>query len=191
MAPMIVFERNRPTAASYVDSSQFAEHLRIEDAQIFTAMAYADAAALEIERYANIALLTQEIVATIRPDASPVSTLQAELYQVPLIGPVDVATIPTVVTVAANGTTTPMLTGWTWQAGPYPSITFDTVPTDTVRINYFAGYGPTHGSVPADLRHAVMDQALRLYDRRGDVDAPATLAPSAARISVRYRRVTL
>ena len=35
--------------------------------------------------------------------------------------------------------------------------------------------GSTTDDIPADLQHAILDQALRLYDLRGDIEAPAHL----------------
>lgn len=66
------------------------------------------------------------------------------------------------------------------------------VPVGAVDVAYLAGYGDEPAAVPADLRLAVLDQALRLYERRGDeVSVPLGLCATAARIVARHRRVRL
>lgn len=61
-----------------------------------------------------------------------------------------------------------------------------------VQIEYPAGYGVSDVDVPADLRLAVADQALRMYERRGDeLAGSASLSPTARRIVARYSRPRL
>lgn len=188
---MGLIERTRISTADPVDHQALADHMRIDDGEVVHAMRYARSAADEIEQYANLALLTQEIVATFAPnDAAHILPCLARPSLMPLVGPVDAATIPTVELIEADGSATAMATGWRLQPGRFPELIFETAPTQTVRVTYTAGFGADNDAIPHDLTHAILDQALRLYDLRGDMDKPATLAPSTARIAARYRRLS-
>ena len=179
---MLLISRTPTATADPVDVTAFKDHLRLEAVEAAAALAYAEAAAREIEDYSSLALLTQEIVAV--SDPWPGCTLS-----LPVAPATDTA--PTVELIEADGTFTEVAEGWTFTPGRYPAITFETTPGGRLRLTYQAGFGADADALPRDLHHAILDQALRLYDRRGDVDAPATLAPSAARIAARYRRVTV
>jgi uncharacterized phiE125 gp8 family phage protein len=159
----------------------YMDHLRIDGSQAHAAMHYADAASRELEQYCQIALLHQEIVAV--SDPWPGQTLHLP------IGPAEDASEVEVALIEANGDLTPITEGWLFHGGRYPSVTFATTPAGRLRVRYVAGFGPNAMTLPRDLLFAVMDQALVLYDERGNVDAPAKLCPSAARIAARYRRV--
>lgn len=176
---MQIIERTKISQSAPVDPVAFTEHLRIDDA--LGGLRYAFTAAAEIERYADIALLDQTITAVADP-------LTGKVLALP-VGPVALGASITVELLEQDGSATPITSGWFLQAGPRPQLFFDTVPGGAVRTTYTAGYGDTPDTIPEDLSHAIMDQALKLYDMRGDMDAPPTLAPSAARICARYRRV--
>lgn len=178
---MQIISRTPISTAAPVDPDAFTDHLRIDDA--LGALRYVFTAAAEIERYADIALLDQSITALADP-------LTGKVLQLP-VGPVALGASVTVDMIEQDGTATPITDGWFLVAGPRPQLFFDATPGGPIRITYTAGYGADASTIPDDLAHAIMDQALKLYDRRGDVDAPATLAPSAARICARYRRVRL
>lgn len=177
---MRLLSRTPIATADPVSTEDLADHLRIETVEAQDAMRYAAAAAREIEDHARLALLTQTIVA--EADAAQVLTLP--------IGPVQEDETITVELVNPDGTLE-TISGWGLVAGWQTAVVLDETPERRVRVTYRAGYGSDPADIPADLRHAILDQALRLFDVRGDRDAPATLAPSAARISARYRRVSL
>lgn len=180
---MKLIERNPIATGDPVDVTDLADHLRVESVEAISAMRYARAAADEVEQYTSLALLGQEIVALSEPYPGTVLHLP--------IGPVDAGTIPTVESVAEDGSTTSITTGWILQHGRHPTITFTDPPDDPVRITYEAGFGGDDTAIPRDLHLAILDQALRLYDKRGDMDDNPRLAPSAARICARYRRVSM
>jgi len=178
---MKLIERNPIATADPVTTDDLADHLRVETVEAINAMRYATAAADEIEQYGALALLGQEIVAL--SEAFPGTVLHLP------IGPVDAGTSPTVESVAEDGTATAITTGWILQHGRHPTITFTDPPDDPVRVTYEAGFGGDGNAIPRDLHLAILDQALRLYDKRGDMDDNPRMAPSAARICARYRRV--
>jgi uncharacterized phiE125 gp8 family phage protein len=182
-ANMKLISRTPIATADPVNVTDLADHLRIEAGEAASALRFARAAADEIERHAAVALLDQEIVAlsTIWPGS---------VLSLP-IGPVSADTVPTVEQVELDGSATPITTGWTLQHGRYPTVTFATEPVGPIRVTYTAGYGGDVTALPRDLALAILDQAIRLYDRRGDMDDNPRLAPSTARICARYRRVAL
>jgi uncharacterized phiE125 gp8 family phage protein len=171
---MKLLSRTPTTMAAPVDATDMADHLRITSTEAASAMRFADVAGQELEQYIPIALLDQEIDAQGQPDARGVAFLP--------IGPAPSQT-PTVETL--DGTALPHL----FTPGRNPLVTLDAPHEGEIRVTYQAGYGPDTTDIPADLQHATLDQALRLYDMRGDTDAPATPAPAFARIAARYRRV--
>lgn len=180
---MQLISRTPGTTSNPVAAEDLADHLRVETVEAISAMRYANAAADEIEAHAALALLSQEIVALSDTWPGPVLSLP--------IGPVQDGATVTVELIEMDGSATTITTGWTLQAGRYPLITFTTEPAGKIRVTYTAGYGDDGTSLPRDLHMAVMDQALRLYDRRGDMDEHPGMAPSASRICARYRRVSL
>lgn len=128
----------------------------------------------EIEHYCDIALTRQTISFSAEAEGGDVIALP--------VGPLAPDAVVTV-----NGTEiTDGIEG-----GRYPRLTLAADITGTVAITYEAGFGDTAASVPDDLRHAVMDQALGLHDWRGDSTNRPGLTPAAARICARHRRVSL
>ncbi len=180
---MRLIERAPIATGDPVSTADLADHLRVETTEAGSAMRFAHAAADEVEQHAALALLAQEIVALSDKWPGPVLPLP--------IGPVDAGTIPTVEQVEQDGTATEITTGWTLQHGRFPSITFETEPVGPIRVTYTAGFGADATALPRDLSLAVLDQAIRLYDKRGDMDTSPGLAPSTARITARYRRVSV
>ncbi|MET4102387.1 putative phiE125 gp8 family phage protein [Roseovarius sp. MBR-78] len=180
---MKLIERNHIATGSPVDALDLADHLRVELAEASNAMRYASAAADEIEQHAALALLAQEIVALSTSWPGAVLSLP--------IGPVDAGEVPTVEQIELDGSATAITTGWTLQHGRFPTITFETEPVGPIRVTYTAGYGADETALPRDLSLAILDQAIRLYDKRGDMDNSPGLAPSTARICARYRRVRM
>ena len=177
---MRIIDRNQLVSASPIDLDELEAHLRVDSTEAAHVVAYAAAAAIEIERYANIALLNTEVTAETGTDAYASITLP--------IGPLGTGGIDSVDRVNLDGSLTPV-TEFSVTGGLHPRITFATPIGGPIRVVWMAGYGVESDDVPADLRHAVMDHAMRLYDWRGDTDVPPKLAASAARICARYRRV--
>ena len=179
---MRIISRTPIATIDPVTTSALADHLRIEAAETTSAMAYVAAAALELERYTDLALLSQTIVA--EADATEAASLSLILPIGPLLD------TPTVVAINADGSTTTITTAIT-SIGQHPVVTLSDDPGLPVRVTYAAGYGPDEDDIPRDLSLAILDQTLRLYDKRGDMDESPRLAPSAARICARYRRVRM
>ena len=180
---MRVIDRTRIATGDPVILDELQGHLRIEAGEIPGAMAYASAAGDEVARFADLALLTETIVA--ETDDTPPAILPLP------IGPAQADATVTVESVAEDGSTTTISTGWHLRPGRHPELRFAETPEAQIRVTYQAGYGIDAQAVPRDLRFAVMDQALRLFDRRGDMDDNPRLAPSTARICARYRRVSV
>jgi uncharacterized phiE125 gp8 family phage protein len=164
------------------DLASVKAHMRVEGSDEDTTIdGMGRAAAMEIEAYCDLALITQTITTT--TDAWP-----GQAIALP-VGPVAPDTVATVSVIEADGTATPVTDGFWLEGGRYPVLHFTSTPGGRLRIVYVAGYGADAGAIPADLSLAIADQALRYYDRRGDDDAPQGLCVSAARICARYRRV--
>lgn len=150
-----------------------------EDAVI---AALAQTAAEEVEAYCDLALLAQTITATTEGQwPGSVVTLPC--------GPLLDTHPVTVGVVEADGTFTPVTSGWWVEGGRYPRLHFTTTPGARLRITYRAGYGDGVEDLPASLIHAISDQTLRLFDRRGDEDLKPGLSATAARILARFRKV--
>lgn len=176
------YDRTPISTATAITTEQVEEHLRVDGDLLAGAMDYADAAALEVEGYTDLALLTQTI--TTITEHWP-----GRIIDLP-VGPVQSGETATVEIIDATGSATPVASGFWLEAGRYPRLHFtDGEPGGPVRISYTAGFGALTADIPADLRHAVADVAARLYDMRGADDGKATFPPAAARICARYRRV--
>jgi uncharacterized phiE125 gp8 family phage protein len=156
-------------------------HLRLEDVDAVNAARYGKAAAQMVEAQAGIALLTTSIVCL----SAPVPGASLRLP----VGPLAPDPQPLVYLVNEDGSET-QTTAFRLIPGDHPELILATPPAWQVRVSYRCGYGDDYGDVPHDLLHAVLDQAARLYDVRGDEDK-ASLSPAAARISARYRRVAI
>ena len=165
------------------DLASVKAHMRVtHDDEDLAIIAMASAAAAEIEAYCDLALLSQTITTT--TDEWPGQSIALP------VGPVASGAVATVAVVEVDGTTTAVASGFWLEGGRYPVLHFpDTEPAARLRITYQAGFGDDCTALPADLSHAIADQAARFYDRRGDDDMPQVLAVAAARICARYRRV--
>lgn len=176
---MMRVERLSRLAVDPFDIADLETHLRVTDELAFEGAALADAAALELELYASIALFNQSI--RVRLDAWP-----GEDWLALPIAP-HVAGAPLAVTVA--GVT---VTRFTVVDGLRPALRLTDLPVEgEVVITYQAGFGSTFASIPADLRRAILDQAAVAYDVRGTSEAKwgTGLSPHMARVAARYRRV--
>lgn len=178
---MRVIDRNQLVTVSPIDLDEFERHLRVDSAEAQHVLPYAAAAAVEIERYAGLALLHTEVTAQSGYDGYTFLHLP--------IGPlIDAGDIQSVDRVQLDGSLVPV-SEFSVTTGQHPVIRFPTPIGGPIRVTYQAGFGVESDDVPADLRHAVMDLAMRLFDWRGDTEAPPSLPASSARICARYRRV--
>jgi uncharacterized phiE125 gp8 family phage protein len=178
------YTRTQTSAALPVDPDKLLTHARLDESMLPELLIYLDAAAREIEDYTGIALLTQTI--TVTTDEWP-----GQIIDLP-IGPVASGAVATVATIEADGTTTPVATGFWLEGGRYSRLHWpDTEPASRLRITYSAGYGNSQSALPADLAHAVQDQAIHLFNTSGSEAGKSGLGLAAARIAARYRRVSL
>ena len=149
--------------------------LGLEDAT--EALPLIRAAAAELEAYCGVAVLPHAIIA--ETDEAP-----GELLRLP-VRPVMTPETMTITTLAGEA-----VTGWRLVSAAHGLVRFTTLPDVPVVATYIAGHADV-ASIPADLLHAVGDQALRLYDLRGAEDGAQGLSLAAARIGARYRRVAV
>ena len=178
------YTRNQISTALPVDPDKLLTHARLDESMLPELLIYLDAAARELEAYCDIALLTQAI--TVTTDQWP-----GQVIDLP-VGPVASGAVATVVTIETDGTTTPVTTGFWLEAGRYPRLHWpDTEPASRLRVTYAAGFGDTHNALPADLAHAVLDQAVHLFNTAGAEAGKSGLGLAAARITGRHRRVAL
>ncbi len=60
-------------------------------------------------------------------------------------------------------------------------------------VTYTAGFGLTAAQVPADIRLAILDQALKYYEQRGDTDQivgrGGALIGTTSQVAARYKRI--
>lgn len=139
---------------------------------------FALSAIREAEDYAQMALLTQTIRVILpcwpRPDtiALPITPL------------LDWSSV----TVTADGTA---FDDFAVMTGQRPALRLTGArPAGEIIIDYAAGFGDQPEDIPADLRHALLDQVACYFDARGAVGGKtATLSPHFARIVGRYRGV--
>lgn len=132
-----------------------------------------DAAAFEIERHAELALLRQRITLTVQP---PMGDESIPLPIGPVLPDAEVTVNGAALVGGIAGHMRPVLMLPDYMRGP-------------VLVTYEAGYGDDHRAIPADLQLAIADHAAMMYDARGLTDAPQGLSIAAARIATRYRRV--
>lgn len=61
-----------------------------------------------------------------------------------------------------------------------------------LRVEYQAGFGPDHASIPADIAQAIISQAALMQDAGWDLRrGHSGLSPHTARIAARYRGVAI
>ena len=138
------------------------------------------AAAAELEHYAQLALLTQTIRVTL--PCWPRSCW-FNLPISPLIDPLSVA-------ITADGVAY-LPFGIVQGLRPAVHLTEDR-PAGLIVVTYRAGFGGSASDVPTDLRLAILDQAAAFYDLRGAGDGKTNgMSPHMARVAARYRRVAL
>ncbi|MCA3446726.1 MAG: hypothetical protein INF93_08420 [Rhodobacter sp.] len=178
------YTRTQISTAMPVDPDKLLTHARIDESMLPELLIYLDAAAREIEEYTGIALLTQTITCT--TDEWP-----GQVIDLP-VGPMAPDVTATIAAIELDGTTTAITSGFWLEGGRYPRLHWpDTQPASRLRLTYTAGYGSTHNALPADLAHAVLDQAVHLFNTAGSEAGASGLGLAAARIAARYRRVAL
>lgn len=160
------------------------------------------AAAIEFEEHGHIALIAQTIRATSigRGPIKDFVTLGIGL-RLP-IGPVQEGAAVTASVIAIDGQeyqlTTDQLTIWSG-ARPVLNITDDGYLPDAIhqiharlKVEYEAGFGPDHTSVPQDIAQAIISQAALMQDAGWDLRRGHNgLSPHTARVAARYRGVAI
>jgi uncharacterized phiE125 gp8 family phage protein len=177
----MITERTTTPAGLPFDVSELAQHVRVDDAgQIAEATRQAAAAAREVELGFGLALLDQAIRVTL-PNGPG-----RELFPLPIAPLID----PLGVTITLDGAA---YDDFAVITGLRPAVHFTSgKPCGLVVITYDSGFGNDATEIPADLRHAILDQAAALFDGRGLGDGKITgMSPQMARIAARYRRVAV
>lgn len=155
------------------------EHCRAQGDLEREALTLATAAAAELEARFNIALLTQ--------------TVRETRDHWPAGGTWFLSVVPVLngdqVTVTLDGVP---WTGWHFRGGIRPALILThRPPVGELVVTYEAGWATT-AQVPADLRHAISDQAAVLLDGGGATDRrTVTFSPAMARAAARLRRVAI
>ena len=172
-------ERTRSDGMA-VTLAEVAEHLRLNDDMYDAALisTMIDAATLEIEDRAGLAVLTQTIRCT---------TDGTEGQDIAL--PVGPATgTATVEALGEDGSLTAVASGFWLETGRWPVLHLtDATITGRLRITYTAG----SATAPNDVRHAISDQVGMLYDHRLEPAKGMTWAASAAALIARRGKVRL
>jgi uncharacterized phiE125 gp8 family phage protein len=177
----MIIQRTSVLTASPVNVAEVANHARIDESP-FAAEAHrlSLAAAREFEDFAQIALLEQTIRVTIE---DPIRCAMLALPIAPLVDPLSVE-------VTVDGVD---FEGFAVITGLRPALRFiGEKPTGLVVVTYLAGFGATSSSLPEDIRHAIADHVVALFEVRGLSDGKGNgMSPHMARIAARYRRVAL
>lgn len=178
------FERKEHSTALPISTATLLNHLRIGTELTQEALPMVHAAAMEIEAYCDIALLTQTIVA----EAGKMEAA-CGLLGLP-VGPVSEGAIQSI-EIISDDIVFPYGGEYTLTHGRYPTLRLSKPWPAHVRVTYTAGYGVNDTTIPADLSLAIADQAAQLFDRRGADDGKQGLSLAAARICARYRKVKM
>ena len=177
----MIIERIQTVVGLPYSAAMVADHVRVLDVEGSNeASQHALAAAREAEHYGQLALLTQTIRVTL--DVWP------ECDRLPLpIAPVLLANTVTMTVDAVA------FTAFAVSTGLRPSIGLTAArPCGLIIIQYTAGFGDQASSIPADLAHAILDQAAAFYDERGNIMGKSNgMSTHMSRIVARYRRVAL
>lgn len=177
---MIVERVTPPTALPFALSALKA-HCRVDDGEFDGELiAQAQAAATELEAYAQLALIDQMVRVTL--DAWP----RPGTFGLPVAPVFD----PLSVTITADGAA---YADFAVITGLRPAVRITGArPCGVILITYEAGFGPAQTDIPADIVNAIMDQAAAFFDQRGMGDGKTNgMSPHMARIAARYRRVAV
>jgi len=166
-----------------VGLSEARSHCRVSFGDDDTSLAaMAVAATLEFEAQAQVALLTRTV--TVRLDGWPTSGA----ISLP-VGPV-MDGAEAIVTVDGAA-----FAAFELLPGKRPELRLTDTATAALElaeivIAYPAGYGAEAAAIPADIKHAILDQVAALYDNRG---APSgrewAVSPALLRIAAKHRGV--
>jgi uncharacterized phiE125 gp8 family phage protein len=179
----IVERLTQPTADAWA-LPELREHARVDytDADVELS-ALAKAAVVEVQNHGQLALLHQTVrlILIDEPqDAGAIVRL-----------PIAPAFTSEGLSVTADGVTVADVVLFT---GLRPALRFNdaaAAKAERIEVSYQAGWSDLQG-VPADLRHAVTDHAVLMFDSRGASDNRIkTLSPHLARIVAQYRGVSL
>lgn len=178
----MIIERLAHSDAAPFDESFLAQHVRLfnETDLIAEVIRQGFAAAGELENFAQVALLNQEIKVTLE------DWPRASRFDLPIIPMLD----PLSLTITVDGEA---FEEFAVMSGLRPAVRLTgTRPCGLIVVSYEAGFGEAYTDIPADLVHAVMDQAAAYFEMRGTGDGKTNgMSPHAARIAARYRRVSL
>ncbi len=165
-------------------SDELLLHVRAQgDEELGAVMDMGRTAAAELEHFAQIALLNQTILVTV---FEPPCDAGFSLPIGPVLNDTDLV-------ISVDGAT---FDDFSFVEGHRPYVhwgpSFASLNPKQLAIEYTAGFGETHASVPHDLVQALMDQAALHFDGRSPMDAKSlTTSPHMARIGARYRGVQL
>lgn len=194
---LLTFERITVPAGLPVTGAEIGEALRVADELLTEASGlHVPAAVAELQDFGGLALLEQTIRAVYLGPFGEGRTLRLP------VAPVQAGADCTVKMREFDGTETALDAGlWRLIGGKRPELRLmeATLPAalaearTSLVIDYEAGFGANEASVPRDLKLAVLDHALRLYDLRGEdyTRGAARLSVHAARIVTRWRGVAL
>ncbi len=200
-----------------VSPEQYTAHFSSEgmdETELARIASYVAAATAEIEMSAGICLITRDVTVTLDrwPNKAVAEEFEEGFFERPIVrnyelstvdlplGPVLSASTFAVTAIDGDGGEIDIApTNFRMEPGLYPTLKTKASSTaiqeaDTaggVSIQYEAGYGPDHSTVPADLRLAICEHALRLYENRGDDAEAVGLQGTAARVVAKYRRIRL
>mgnify|MGYP006276881571 CR=1 FL=1 len=176
---------NTSPAVSAVTLAEAKSHCRIYDDDEDPAVDRMGlAATYEFEAQAQIAPLTRTV--TLRLDGWP-----ADGRILLPVGPVLDGASATVTADGEAVTGLELLPGRYGELRLSGGVTAELAAAEIV-IEYPAGYGANESDVPADIRHAILDQVAALYDMRG---APSgremAVSPHLLRIAAKARGVRI
>lgn len=178
----MIVERLNALSVLPFDPVKLATHCRVDGAAGQAEVTdHGKVAAAELEQVAQLALFNQ----TIRV------TLEGWTRGATLALPVAPMLDPMSATVTVDGQD---FDGFAVVTGNRPTLRLTScLPAcDVIVIEYLAGFGDELADLPADLVHAVMDQASAYYDARGIGDGKSNgMSPHMARTVARYRRVAV
>ncbi|WP_421702111.1 head-tail connector protein [Aliiroseovarius sp.] len=183
---MKVFVQRTPVSAELpFDLDDLKQHMRVaHDLEDDAVRNMGLTAAAELEQFAQISLLKQDITVTVFE-----ATFSRSVLTFP-IGPMAEGSAPIIVMDGEN------FTSFEHVGGNRPAIRFLCdyllLAPGKMEIRYQAGFGGDASYIPADLAQALMDQTALHYDGRSPMHSKdLTTSPHLARIGARYRGVQL
>lgn len=181
----MLVQRTPTTTAAPFNLLDLKAHVRVDaDCELPSLELMGMAAALELEEFAQIALLTQTVRVTVFGPCP-----NSSVFELPIGPALDGATATVLIDGAA-------FADFEFATGPRPHVRwlapFLELNPERISIEYQAGFGPTHWHIPKDLSLAVLDQTAMLFDERAPSNARGNfMSPHMARIGAKYRGVKL